>query len=353
MLGVVLHYHQRPIKYKDPSKGHKTFFTTSKNIFGYITQEIIDEYKELYEANKNNKLEPNKNIYLTPLSEYASFKLKNYIEENNLNIKLTRKIPELDSFIINHNFISESYLHPPNLWYKIPINIFYQNPIFKKYIPSGDDYWLFNHETIKAASYVFISPTTRDELISIDSNFSIIDNYPLINHYLVSDDWGKSKTIKNVDFFINLFKKIKTHNINLIFDKQIDKDINKELTIDEDIFENIINMINNTDHSTIQIAKEILTNMEYESSKPYLIYLYNYFYFLRQHNNKGATKLLYKNIKKHIHIFYTKNYEVKFETFLPTIITQYPYYSQIFMNCFRIHMNILLKHPCIEEIKTY
>jgi len=59
-------------------------------IIGYIPEEIHKKYNELYEANKENKLEANTTVYLTPLSNFPYYKLKNYVEENSLNIKTAR-----------------------------------------------------------------------------------------------------------------------------------------------------------------------------------------------------------------------------------------------------------------------
>jgi len=351
MTGQLLEIYSKNRDYNDPSKGYDHFFYYKDHIHGYITQEIIDKYKELYESNKENKLEDNKKVYLTPLSNYPSHKLKNYIEENNLNIKLTRKISELNTFIINHDFITESYCNSFNHYYMIPADVILNNPIFDKFKKCPITYISSNLR--KNIEYFFIDLCKYDKFLKIDSNFSIIKQYPIINCYLVTPRWGESKAYKHVDFFLNLDKTVKQYNLNLIFDSNIDKTINQDLVIDEDIFENIFNMIISKDKSNINIAKGILSNLDFESSKPYLIYLFNYFYFLKQSSDDTNIKYLLKNMKKYTHTHFTKNYEANFEELLPILVNKYPNYTQIFMNCFRIHINILLKHPAIEEIKTY
>ena len=59
---------------------------------GFLTEEIILKYKELCEKSKNNKLTDNSVIYQSPISNYPVYKLKNYIQENKLNIKKARKL---------------------------------------------------------------------------------------------------------------------------------------------------------------------------------------------------------------------------------------------------------------------
>jgi hypothetical protein len=58
-------------------------------------------------------------------------------------------------------------------------------------------------------------------------------------------------------------------------------------------------------------------------------------------------------MKKHVHIHSTQNNPTTFNRFLPTLIGKYPELSQDFMNCFRIHMNLMLKRNVIKEIQTY
>ena len=102
-------------------------------IVGYIPEEIHKKYNELYEANKENKLEANTTVYLTPLANFPSYKLKNYIEENNLNIKTSRKLDKLDSLIISHDFITSSYLTSPKEYHIVPAEMILDNPSLKKY----------------------------------------------------------------------------------------------------------------------------------------------------------------------------------------------------------------------------
>lgn len=322
-------------------------------IKGYVEKDQIKKYQELYESNKENKLEDNTITYLTPLSEFPPYKLKNYIEENKLNIKTARKLDKINTLIINHDFITSSYLNRLIKYYIIPSEVILKNSYFNKYIQ--DTHWSQIHERgNESITHYFISEEGYKNFISKDSKFSVISEYPLTECYPVNNDWGNKKAVDNIDFFLNIFDTIEKYNLQVIFDHNISNVINEGLIIDEDVFENIINMISSQDESNLDLAKEILANMEFESSKPYLIYLFNYFYKLNKNpsNNKNYNYLK-KQIKKYTYSQLTKHYPATFEEMIPKIINKHPELSQDFMNCFRIHMNILLKKNVIKEIQTH
>lgn len=323
-------------------------------ISGYITKELIDKYNELYQLNKENKLKNNTVINLTSLSNFPSYKLKNYIEENNLNITTARKLDKLDYLIINHELIKTSYLDKPlKPYYIIPSEVILKNPLFSKYIKKEG----YNKIDILRNEYIthyFIPKEKYKDLLQFDNNFSIIENYPLINCSLIENSWGDKKMCDSFDYFMNLYELVNKYNLKIIFDSNISNEINQGLSIDEDVFENILNMLSSDDESNLEIAKEILANMEYEPSKPYLIYLFNYFYKLKTNrsNNKNYNYLR-KQINKNIYLNFTQSYSATFNEFIPTLINKHPEYTQIFMNCFRIHMNLLIKINIIKEITTH
>jgi hypothetical protein len=323
-------------------------------IKGYVDEHKIKAYQELYELNQNNRLEDNTTVYLTPLSEFPPYKLKNYIEENTLNIKTARKLDKIDTLIINHDFITSSYTQKLTNYYIIPSDVILKNSYFKKYINDSTDYYRIDVKGGQTITHYFVSEHYYQVLINLDSKFSIINEYPLVECFPVTNDWGNKKATDNVDFFLNIFDTIEKYNLKVVFDHNISDVINEGLSIDEDVFENILNMITSEDESNLNLAKEILANMEFESSRSYLIYLFNYFYKLNQNqsNNKNYNYLK-KQMKKYVHIYSTKNDPTTFNHFLPTLIEKYPKLSQDFMNCFRIHMNLILKRNIIKEIQTY
>lgn len=323
-------------------------------IKGYVEKSKMKAYQELYELNKNNKLEDNTIVYLTPLSEFPSYKLKNYIEENKLSITTARKLDKVNTLIINHDFISNSYTQKLTNYYIIPSEIILHDLYFKKYINSPADYYRIDEKGGKKVTHYFVSEEEYKELINLDYKFSVISGYPLVECFPITNDWGNKKAADNVDFFLNIFDIIEKYNFKVVFDHNISDVVNEGLTIDEDVFENILNMITSQDESNLNLAKEILTNMEFESSRSYLIYLFNYFYKLNQNrSNNRNYNYLKKQMTKYIHIHSTQNNPTTFDYFLPTLIGRYPELSQDFMNCFRIHMNLILKKNIIKEIQTY
>lgn len=341
-----------------PDKNRPTAYFSSysyETVVGYISEENINRYKKLYKENKENKLNPNTKVYLSPLAEFPSFKLKNYIEENQLNIKIIRKINEIDSIIINHEFISSSYTNDLKRFYIVPLELLETPNIIKYFNPkygwSDPRRFTLNSGEVTTVTHFYLEEKEYLKMIAYDSNFSFINDLPLITGNIILNTWGKKKISDNLPNFINLFNIIDQHNVNVIFDYNINNETNKGLSIDNDTFENIINMLNSDDESNFDIAKEVLANMEFDSSKPYLIYLFNYFWQLKSNklNNKNYDYLK-KHMKKLIYMSPSKNYPTTFNDFLPKMITQHPEYSQIFMDCFRIHMNILFKKEIIKEI---
>lgn len=329
------------------------------HVKGYVSKENIDKYKTLYENSKDNKLQPNTKVYLSSLAEFPSYKLKNHIEENQLNIKTVRKINELDYIIVNHEFISSSYTnHQTDQFYIIPLEQL-NNPNFIHYFKTSYAWhdarrWTtYNDQDPIQVTHFYLKKEEYLKMVKYDSKFSFIEKLPLIEGNIILNGWGNKKTLDNLSYFNNLFDLIEQNNIKIIFDHNISNEANKELSIDEDVFENIITMISSDDEDNLQIAKEILANMDFESSKPYLIYLFNYFYQLKaSHSNKNY-EYLKKHLKKYLYLSPTKNYSSVFDVFLPCILNKHPEYNKEFMNCFRIHMNHLIKKNVIAEIKVY
>jgi hypothetical protein len=324
------------------------------HIIECINEETINKYKELFSQHKHNKLEDNTAVYLTPLSIFPSYKLKNYIEENNLNIKTTRKLDTVDVLIVNYDFIFSSYIKLQE-YYIIPADKIIKNPLLKKYIP--DVKYQYADITIRGGlnvTHYFISPDICKDFISVDSNFSFIKEHPLVKCNPIDTSWGNKKIVDNVNFFLNLFGNVEKYNLKIIFDSNISDVINEGLPLDEEIFENILNMINSKDESNINLAKEIMANLDYKSSEPYFIYLFNYFYKLsRNESNNKNYDYLKKQLKKYIYIQSNKHHPARFDNLLPALMKEHPDYYQEFMNCFRIHMNVLFKKNIIKEIITY
>ena len=157
-----------------------------------IPTELETQYLELYEKFKNNKLKNNTSVYLTQMASLPSYKLKNYIEENKLNITTARKLEKLDTIVISDSFIKKNYLNIKRYDSKkrnwvtssqefiiFPISTIIDNPNFKKYIPTSTSYYhniTLITRKVKATHYVVEADSFKD-WIAIDPLFK---KYPQI-----------------------------------------------------------------------------------------------------------------------------------------------------------------------------
>ena len=311
-----------------------------------VTKQHETDYLEIYKKFKDNKLEDNTSVYITKLSDLPSYKLKNHIEENKLNIKITRKWSELNSIIVSDNFIKQNY--------------FFNNShnLNKEYyvIPSVDINALSNKvlfgnikKEVKGVSIShFLIPKHYVDQESILSQFK---KYPIIECKVISSVWGNKEVIENYDLFINLKNKIEQYNVSIIFDDTINNEINKNLTIDPDICNTIFSMLKSKDSGNIELAKELIANSSYEESKPYVNYLVNLFPTLRK---KSAANKNYELIRNMVpKATYSPEYVPNIEELVPFLIKQDPQHVQEYMNCVKIHMNYILKNDIIKEIQTH
>jgi len=317
----------------------------------YIPKSYIDEYEKLYEIYKNNTLKDNTTIYLTPLTKLPSFKVQNYINENKLNIKKARTLSKINAVVVSDEFIKESYTNTEKVSI-VPYSFIMENPIYQKYT----DYSNTRNGRIKTAeiTHFFINEKVLQNLISLDLKFNeILINYPLQEIKIVDNFHGNKKAIDNVEFFKQLIDNIKKYNLEIIFDININEVINKDVIIDIDIYENMLNMLLSTDVGNYEIAKEIMANCEFEASKPYLVYLYNFFPILKKVSTNTNYEFIRKKLKKYSTDIYTSRGEYpSFNTFLPRLISKNPEYSNEYMKCFAKHLNIIFKKDIIKEIIT-
>jgi hypothetical protein len=86
--------------YRELSISSKSLYGSYYSYTGNITKEDIEQYSIIYDKFKDNKLKDNSSINISSLSEFPSYKLKNYINENNLNISITRKVEKINTIIL-------------------------------------------------------------------------------------------------------------------------------------------------------------------------------------------------------------------------------------------------------------
>jgi len=363
----------------------KLVFETHKNEFhingwervaGIIPESYKQRYLALFEKSKDNKIENKTTVYSTPLSELPPYKLKNYIEENKLDIKTARKFDKLDAVIISDIFIRDNYTDlkqynwdsktnksyytpkPPDNVYLIPADFITGNSKFLKYRNQQHQYGysndiLVNRKKEPFTHYVILEKDLNN-WIKIDSNFETIKQYPLISGHIITNHHGNTKACKNIDFFLNLIDNIEKYNLKVIFDTSVNNEINQGVVIDFDMYQTLYNMLNSADVENWEMAREITANCEYDTSKPYLMHLYCSFSQLRKSNGSANYQFLKKKLDKEVKLSnYGRTGGPSFTAITKHLVTQYPTYNQIFLDCFKYQVNTFIGKDVIKEITSY
>lgn len=329
--------------YFNANEGHfsKQHWGSKENRF--IPKELLLRYKSLYETYKDNTLKNNTKVYSTQLSELPSHKLKNYVEENKLNITYGRKWTEINSVIIGYNFIKEYYgLNNIKKYLVVPTSYLREN--YKAYLLNEQNYYGKIH-----TEYCLISMDSYHRLVSfIPSSQSLAVHFRTVEGYIISPNHGNSKAFKQLDFFKALPKHIENYNLEVIFDETLNNEVNKGTVIDEEIFANLLNMVDSEDKENLNMVKEIIANSEYEASEPYLAYLINTHPKLRVVNGNNNYKFLLNKLKKYklASRFDSPSIDEIFSGLMeiePKFITQYA-------KCLKIHLNHIMGREVIKEI---
>jgi len=81
------------LRFRQDGRPGYRFNTAYNKVAGVISTDYKDKLAAfINNLDKNAKLENNETVYVTPLSELPSYKLKNYIQENKFNITTARKL---------------------------------------------------------------------------------------------------------------------------------------------------------------------------------------------------------------------------------------------------------------------
>ena len=343
-----------PIYHTPPGK----FFFSGPNDSSLSTKIIPQKTKEilqnLFQESKNNKIKNNSTLWLTSLSELPNYKLKNYIKENKLNISTARKFSQLDNVIISDSFIEREYLtsnYDEYIIFNSPIakNIILENLTFNSYKDPKN--------LLDPNFYLFITSENYNSIIQIHPDFKAVledKATKIIKGYALKRRHGSVKAYDKFDFLIDLIDNIKKYNIKVVLDSSLQEDINKGLTIDYDVFETLYGMLKNNDMGSWELAKEIISNNEYESSKPYLIFLYCVFPELRKSSMNNNYTFFRKNLNKiYVEKLFPKQYSklnFPIEKLIPALVNVYPQYSIEFSKCLVYHLNQLSEKTIIKDI---
>ncbi len=321
----------------------KTWYARKQPLF--IPQSVALEYQELRDKWKDNTLKTNTKIYSTQLSQLPSFKLKNYIEENKLDISFGRKWRELDTVVIGNNFIEEIFELKKaltNQYYPIPTAILKKN--FSKYMPKGNGHWDKVDE-----EYVLIKSDCLEKAISHDSDFSGLKlRYQPITGALVLNGHGNSKAFSQYEFFMELPQHIRDWDLEVVYDDVLGNEVNKGMALDIDIFSNLLSMVNSEDKENINMVKEIMANSEYETSEPYLSYIFNVHPKLKVVNGNDNYKFLIKKLGKFK--IGTRYDRCTIDEIIVGLTKIAPQYSETYAQCLKAHLNHMMGREVIKEI---
>jgi hypothetical protein len=311
----------------------------------FIPQNVALEYRELRNKWKDNTLKTNTKVYSTQLSQLPSFKSKNYIEENKLNITFGRKWRELDTVIIGDNFIEEMFKIKNALsdqFYVIPTAILKKN--FSKYMPNGKSNWDKVDE-----EYILIKTTDLETAIQHDSNFSSLKlKYPIVNGTIIFNGHGNSKAYSQYEFFMNLPQNIKDWDLKVVYDDILGEEVNKGMSLDIDIFSSLLNMIDSNDKENMNMVKEIMANSEYEASEPYLSYIFNVHPKLKVVNGNDNYKFLIKKLTKFK--IGTRYDRCTVDEIIIGLSKIAPQHAGVYSQCLKAHLNHMMGREVIKEI---
>jgi hypothetical protein len=167
--------------------------------------------------------------------------------------------------------------------------------------------------------------------------------------YIINKSHGNKKAYDSIDLFNNLVNLVEVKKLNLILDTTLNSEINKELIIDLDVFKTLYSMLSSTDDSNYSVARELIANCEFETSKPYILFLANQFSEIRNKSNNKNYHNTHSQLKK-----YSKYYNncENYANFIKDTVVVYPEYKQILCDCLTVHLNNLFKSDLIKTIHS-
>ena len=350
------------------SRNKKLTSTNWNQTADIVSKDLYLKYEKLYQKYKDNKLKPNTTVYLTPLSSFPSYKLKNYIEENKLNIKMARKTKKLDTLIISNDFIKEAYFSiiltkQTQKYYTIPYDVIAKD--FSSFINKSrehDDilktpsYHLTKKDKINENFYpssFIMSEKNLTDAVKYNKAFSVLLNYPSTTGELIKKSHGNKKAYDHLEFFYNMFDLVEKNKLDIVFDDSINSAANKDTVIDLEMFQTLYGMLASTDNSNWNIAREIIANCDFKSSKPYVLFLVKIFDSLKKKSSNINYHLIHKKI-------FTTNSKMQavlnkwntYESFIQEMSKVYPTQNQIMCDCLTIHLNHLFKTSIIKSIHS-
>ena len=299
-----------------------------------ITTEHKHKYEQLYNKCKNNKLQDNTTVCLSPLSNLPNYKFKSYLTENKLNIKNVRRNSKPNALIIGDSLIKEYYYNKYNTGthHIIPIDFLKSIATKKSNVNLEADFYFIDEKQLEDLKKYY------------PAYYSKLSEFETVTGTVINQDWGSKKAFDYFNLFIDILSDNPPYDV--IFDHSINDDINKGLIVDEDIFVNLMNMLKSSDADNHNLAREIIANCELEPSKPYILFLLWKYDHLRKTADNKNFKFCLNALKSYKDAYYYNG----LETFLTNIIGKHPEHTQAIFNCLRLYMNNENNKTIIKEI---
>jgi hypothetical protein len=360
--------------YKDLQISNATTHSGKRTLLSWkqythiIPENIKKEIYGIIQNAKDNKLTDNSIVYRSSLSTLPPYKLKSYITDNKLDIKTARKWEKIDTVIIDEIFINQFFEKTRWDWrlnqyvkdgmeelVVIPTEALLDNNKIKQHIA-------FNQRPLDALDYTIESPKCTHFIIRENEFQEMINTNPaftelkmlgeVIRGQVLEKEHGSKPLTDACDFLLDFANNISSYKTKVVLDSSVNNEINKGLIIDSGVFQNLYNMLNSTDTSNYEMAKEIIANCEFDASKPYIVALYNIFPELRKSTMNKNYKIVQKILdKSSLNIRTSTRYGTPtFDHLLSFFGEKCPELLPNLMPCLVYHINIISKSNLIKEI---
>jgi len=244
--------------------GHHHYGVNPNQTPYFVLEKDINDAIASVLPHKDNVIEGKDKVYFTKTSTIPRYKLKEYLDNNNIALDRTNRKEKATTFIVNFNTIKylkkEIQYNPEDGYIKVPIDE------YKRVVGSLSK---------DAQKYM----TQYNPSFILSGNKDLLNTCPnaeLTDFHFVHSGWGYDK-INNIIDSINYVLE-KKDDIKIVFDETLLEQCTKEITIDSEIYESIRSMLGSKDEGNRSLAIEMISNCNYVDSKYYILFLLNEFW---------------------------------------------------------------------------
>jgi hypothetical protein len=291
-FGVHLNYGSNKIIYSN------AYSTPDEYI---LTNDIYNIPLSEFEKHKTNQISSTDKVYFTKSSTIPRYKLKEYCDNNSLEIDKTNRKEYADVYVVGLNLIKELIYDKSNYIQ------YYQIPIHDLDILDRSTKAELKRHGWAGGDVLFKKEDDLQKRLKNSNSSILLDKYPIITLLPIYKHHGSGKVNDVIDTFIYLTDRLNTHK--LVFDETLISLCNADFFIDNEIYNNLCNMLSSEDKENNKLALEIMCNSNYESSKVYLLLLFNEFANKINKEKTPNTQYLLNYFSKYYNIMNT-NWEV-------------------------------------------